>query len=235
MNYTRASARFVTPRGQSVKMTYRQDTNDWNTTYSCLTEDEYGLRELRLTGRALDIGGYTGGVTVALAVDNPELHVTVVEPVPDNLALIRENVEQNGVADRVTIIAGAVGTAEQRELTIHYGYTGSELAEHHAFVGNISLVQSEPDACPSDIPHEHVTVPVHSLASLLPADFVKIDCEGGEWAFLTGPVAEVPRWVGEWHPGTGHTQADFIALFPDYAMTFAGPLAGPQGFEAVRL
>ena len=137
--YEPRQERFTTPRNQPVTMWVRADTNDWNTLYSCLTGDEYGLRDLHLSGWALDVGAYTGGVTVALAMDNPELQVVAVEPVPGNVELLRLNLEANGLTDRVTVVEGAAGDGSK--VNIRYGYSGSELATHHAFVGNMSLLE----------------------------------------------------------------------------------------------
>ena len=66
--YTVTHGTFRTPRGRSVSLSYREDTNDYNALRSCLDEDEYRLAELTLTGTALDVGAHIGGVTVALAL-----------------------------------------------------------------------------------------------------------------------------------------------------------------------
>lgn len=194
IEYEVAEAHFWTPRGQPVTMAYRLETNDWNTHQSCLNEDEYRIGSLHLTGTAVDIGGYLGSETVALLVDNPDLHVITVEPLPENLALIRDNLALNGVADRCTLIAGAVGHGK---VTIHFRFTGSANDRHHAFVGN---------AYGSDAqgPHERVTYDALSVPDLLdrapsPVSFVKIDCEGGLWAVLDG-MTDVPLIAGEAEP-----------------------------------
>lgn len=187
--YELRQERFTTPRGKPVSMWVREGTNDWNTCQSCLTEDEYRIGGLHFTAEALDIGAYTGGVTVALLVDNPELHVTAVEPLPENLDLLRANLALNGVDDRCIVIPGAVGVGEVR---IHYRYTGSANDRHHAFVGN---------AYGSDAagPHQTVTYQGISFDELPVAEFVKIDCEGGLWAILH-EMTEVPRIAGEAEP-----------------------------------
>lgn len=237
--YGSASRDFRTPKGNTVTMTYRPDTSDWNTIWSCLPEDEYGLARLDLTGFAADIGGHIGGVTLALLADNPALHVIAIEAVPENAELLWNNVEANGFGDRATVINGAAGK-EAGTARIHYRYTGNETAEHHAFIGNIGLFPGfGPDNCPNEIPHEHADVPVVPLADLVDnrlLSFMKIDCEGGEWDFFDTEPANLRRLArihGEWHPTTGHTQADFTALLPGFEITYTGPEAGPQGFAAV--
>lgn len=187
--YEPKQAVFWTPRGQPVKMWVRGGTNDWNTTQSCLTEDEYRTKDLHLTGEAIDIGAYTGGVTVGLLVDNPELHVTAVEPLPENQDLILRNLAVNDLLDRCTLIRGAVGIGP---VTIRYRYTDSENDRHHAFVGNAYGSDAEGT-------HQSVTYQGTLFSELPKAEFVKIDCEGGLWAVLH-QMTEVPRIAGEAEP-----------------------------------
>lgn len=222
---------FRTPHGRSALMAYRVGTSDWNTLWACLNEDEYGFAARTLTGTVADVGAHIGGVTVGLALDNPELRVIAVEPVPDNAALLRENVEANGVGDRVTVIEGAAGG--KRPVNVWYGYTGSEAAEHHAFIGNCSLAY----ATDSKVKHETVRYakPVR-LSDLGDLSLVKIDCEGGEYAVLADEaVARIPTILGEWHPVRGKTQFNIVGLLGDtHDVTFSGPEAGPGGFVAVQ-
>ena len=232
MTYALASAEFRTPRGRSALMAYRQDTNDWNTLWACLNEDEYGLRD-RKVRTAVDIGAYIGGVTVGLALDNPDCRVIAVEPVPANVELLRTNVERNGLGERVTVLEGAAGGKEPVE--VRFGYRGSPTLEHHAFVGNSSLAYDN-----EVIDHDAVTydepITLSRIVELAGSiDLLKIDCEGGEYTFLDDPAAKsIPAIVGEFHPVRGKGQDDILALLPEHTVTFTGPEAGPGGFVAVR-
>lgn len=228
----RATANWTTPKHHFVQLTYRLETSDWNTISSVmLPHDEYGLAALDLCGRAADIGAHIGSVTIALLMDNPNLVVTAVEPIPDNVELLHENLERNGVADRCHVINAAVGKG--KSTIIRYGYTGTVSAEHHAYIGNSALVYPEDG---SDLPHKETKVPVLSLKELGPVGFVKIDCEGGEWGFLAGDVSGIGRIHGEAHPVLGHRapdMADILAATHD--VTFSGQNLdpGPCGFVAV--
>lgn len=229
---------FSTPRGRPVVMHLRIGTNDHNTLYSCLTEDEYGLKDLHLSGWALDVGAYIGGVTVALAVDNPDLRVLAVEPVPDNVSLLMDNLLENGCTDRVPVVEGAAGPPGESRLTVHYGYRGEEHLEHHAYVGNTTLA----DEYGGEAEHDTLDVPAYGLGFLLDQygidelALLKIDCEGGEWAFLADPaIVRAQRIVGEWHPTKGHVLGDMLALLDaTHEVVFTGPQSGPGGFSAVR-
>lgn len=192
LSYVMETKPFESPRGAPVVMAIRKDTNDWNTAFSCLNKDEYRIKGLHLSGTAIDIGGFSGAETIALLIDNPDLHVITVEPLPENLDLIRLNLEANGVGDRCALIAGAVGHGL---VTVHYRYTDSENDRHHAFVGN---------AYGSDAagPHQSITYRALSFRELVGdtnPPFVKIDCEGGLWAILD-EMTEVPLIAGEAEP-----------------------------------
>lgn len=232
VTYALTEGIFRTPRGLPVRFRYRLDTNDWNTLNACLTEDEYDLRGLALSGHAVDIGGYLGGVGIGLALDNPGLRVTILEPVPSNVELTRWAIEANGVTDQVTLLDCAAGGPADRTTVVSFGYRGEPHLEHHAFVGNTTLVYEYPDSHD----HDELEVACVSLGALGPIDFLKIDCEGCEWAVLTDPTtAHIARIHGEWHSVKGHTQGDLLALLgASHEVTFSGPVEGPGGFVAVR-
>jgi FkbM family methyltransferase len=239
IQYPELQTFWQTPRGRPCTLTIRQGTNDWNTVNATMgANDEYGLRGLHLEGLALDIGAYVGSVSIALALDNPGLRVVAVEAIGENADLIRRNAEQNGVADRVTVIHAAAAAPGVTTADVFWRGQGTENAEHHAFVGNSTLVYEH-----GDQNHETETVACVDLWSLTvpqtsryePLSFMKIDCEGCEWGVLTDPtVSEVPRIHGEWHNVLGKSQADLVALLPDHEVTFSGPEGGPGGFVAVR-
>lgn len=211
-----------TPAGHAAQFRYRELTNDWNVISSVTTGNEYDL-PIGLSGWAIDVGAHIGAVTVALALDNPKLHVIAVEPIPDNLFLLAQHIEANGLADRVVVIDGAAGTDGR----VVYGGEG-ESAEHHAFVGNNEWSLAAPGA-------SSLTAQCWSLSAILhrhkvrEVAFLKIDCEGCEWSFLADPaIAKVQRIHGEWHPPG--TFAQLGGLLPAHDVQ----AVGEHGFTAVR-
>ncbi len=228
--YEIEQGQFRTPAGHPVQMLYRRGTNDWNTLNATLDQDEYRLPRGQ-SGTALDVGGYLGSVGIALAKDNPELRVTIVEPVPPNADLIERNIDLNGLTDRVTLVRGAVGMGGE-SVDVWYGYRGNESVEHHAFVGNSTLAYDNA----GELAHETRTYEARGLGDFLPIDFLKIDCEGGEWAFLDSPkVGEVGTIVGEAHSVRGHKGGDITALLAaTHDVTLQGDAEGTCEFRAVR-
>lgn len=232
MTYSEAEEAWRTPNGKPIVFRYRRGTNDWNTVSACTTGDEYALRGLVVDGPVLDVGGYLGSVGISIAVDNPDAVVTIVEPVPDNARLIRYNADRNNVSDRVTVIEGAVGKGGEK-VDVWFGYIGTESAEHHAFVGNSSLAYDHG----GELKHDAVSYTARSIGELVGQglSFLKIDCEGGEWAFLHGPaLAKVNRIVGEAHAVRGHKGSDIVALLANtHDVTLSGDADGTCGFSAV--
>lgn len=232
LEYALADGTWHTPGGHPVTFRYREGTNDWNTITSIMApEDEYGLPR-DLSGVAVDVGAYIGGVAVALALDNPRLRVIAIEPVPPNADLTRHNAAANGAS--VEVFEGAVGDGGLA--SVWWGYRGSEALEHHAFVGNSTLAYDHG----GDMPHEETTYRSLTLASVVWQaggwiDWLKIDTEGAEWAFLASPAVEkVGTIVGEWHPVRGHEQGHMAELLlPTHRVAFTGPREGPGGFRAV--
>lgn len=243
--YDRVRFEFSTPHHAPVRFTIRGGTNDFNVCYSSCNEDEYGLANRAFSGVVWDLGAHIGAVAVALAVDNPFATVVAVEPVPDNCDLLWMNARDNGVEDRVHIVKAAAGPPGVTETQLHSGFRGSEMAIHHAFIGQTEVGNAQlADRWRGSTDHDITPARSHDFAALCqiagPPDFIKTDCEGAEfWFFKAKGVEDVPLIIGEWHnipldwEVTG-TQEDVIALLPNHDVTFSGPVAGPGGFVAVR-
>lgn len=195
-----------TPLGRRSTFTVREATNDDSVVWASNNGvgDEYAIPS-GLSGWAMDVGAHIGAVTVPLALDNPELRVIALEAVPANVELLRQNVRANGLVDRVDIVQGVAGRMGEPALC-HWGYTHDEgrdtdgYVSAHRFIANTWQDQA--------LPEEGGLMESVSLGELLDARgiaslaWLKIDCEGCEWAFLDSPaIGRVAYITGEYHSG----------------------------------
>lgn len=119
-------------------------------------DDVYGIRGKDLSGQTVvDIGAFVGDTAVAFGRAGARVHA--FEPSVGCCAFIRRNVEQNGVAERVTL--HAVGLSDKAMLIPRRGDTLK-------FVEGISYTLA-------NLPRG--------------VDILKIDCEGGEYHLLGDP------------------------------------------------
>lgn len=191
----------LTPGGRTARYSCRDRTNDADLVHAVVGFDEYKLAGRELDGLVIDVGAHIGTVTVAVALDYPEVTVIAVEPVAENFAQLCVNVRLNGLEGRVIRLASAAGAGVAARVA--YGFPGS-----HRYIGN------EQDDAAATLA---VDARCESLAGLLAlagceeAQLLKIDCEGCEWAFLADPiVGRVREIVGEVHRGDGADEFDRI-------------------------
>ena len=226
-----------TPHGRPARFIVRDGTSDLatvgatNRLWGNLV-DEYHLPS-GLSGWALDVGAHIGSVTVALLLDNPELRVVAIEAVPDNVELLRANLELNGVADRCVILAGAAWKG-RGSIDVEYGYTGSELAETHAYIGSVTPWLDAPGT------KRTATVPIVTLAAALTRTdgqgfvWVKTDCEGAEHVFFKGAaLRKVGTIEGEWHERDGSPESFAAQLSATHDVTWEQGIGGGP-FTAIR-
>lgn len=199
------------PRGRRIRIKVRPDTSDAATLHSTfwapgrILHDEYGLVDLHLTGWAIDVGAHIGSVAIALALDNTDLQVLAIEAVPENAALLAENVRLADVADRVHVIAAAAAGPGDRRLTIRYGPRDEfdrDEDDQSRYIGNLDRGHGRRGVTAS--------VPAVSLPGLLSEHhieevaYAKLDCEGCEWRFLATPAVARIRLIGGEYHTIGH-------------------------------
>ncbi|MFF5114029.1 FkbM family methyltransferase [Streptosporangium sp. NPDC000509] len=116
------------------------------------------------------------------------------EPVPENLAYLRRNVERNDLTGCVTVEPVAVG-ASAGELTVHL--SGEQSGKHSAAAANVGTSAGT------------ITMPMTSIDAYLadnrlgPPDIIKIDVEGYEGFVLQGAaqtLTALPTLLFELHP-----------------------------------
>lgn len=196
-----------TANGVLCTLLVREGTNDGAVCASTFGNDEYRLKGRSFSGWAMDVGCHVGSVTVALAADNPDLHVIAIDAVQDNVRMTALNASANGFDGRVHSVHGAAAPPGVSVATVEYAYTrvsgqSGAFTRENKYIGNVFRPASH-DQIDVGIREE---VPAFSLKDLLwmydvdELTFMKIDCEGGEWGFLSDPaVARVQEIIGEWH------------------------------------
>jgi FkbM family methyltransferase len=156
---------------------------------------EFVLRHLQLPDDAviLDVGANLGWYSLLLGRRFPRARIHAFEPEPRNLALLRENVARNGLAN-VTVHGAAV--AERVGTVQLYPYPEKNMGRHSVLPIH--------DAAP-------VAVPAVALDGFLAEQgipplrvgFVKIDIEGYEAVALRGArelLRAGPVWLCEFAP-----------------------------------
>jgi len=147
-----------------------------------LDDMAFVLHALRPTDVFVDVGANVGSYTV-LASKGVGARCVSFEPVPAAFATLRDNVLLNGVADRVELLAKAVG-AEDGKVSITVGYdTGNRVATPQDDARNTLTVD---------------LVALDSIPAAREACILKIDVEGFERAVLAGArkVLDNPNLLG---------------------------------------
>jgi FkbM family methyltransferase len=221
------------PKGNPAILYHREDTSDLSTIGSTWNlwgtlRDEYELQWLPpLTGTAIDIGAHVGSVAFALLADHPDLRVVAVEPLADNCAVMATTSEANGWTDRLEIIHGGIGKGKTVEIA--YDFAGDDYLRNHRYIGGMALGTTTE--------HQTETVTALRLRDLVPeagSPFLKVDCEGCEWALLADPaVAKVERIVGEGHPRDWLKRVH-KALDATHDINVIDDREGPGTFSAIR-
>jgi FkbM family methyltransferase len=167
----------------------------------------------------LDAGGNIGIYgCIGAAQLPPGGRLVTFEPVPQNLAYVRRNLDQNGLTDRVEVVQTALGP-QQGTVVIHLaaaGFTGSHSVAQ-ATVGSESTgSMTVPMTTIDDYVREH---------GLSPVDLVKVDVEGFDIAVLRGALrtlrADKPTLMVEYAPAllrnAGYDPIDLLEIvFSNY-------------------
>ena len=200
--------------------------------YEIFAEDCYRLEWLLgpLLDRPIqvvDIGGHVGTFACRLTQLHPKASVVSCEPSATTAGYLRRNAEQNGVSDRVAVYQRAVAATTGRAL-FHDNGGGSGL-NGLAAAGHASGPSTEVETIAFD----------EVIASApAPVDFLKIDCEGGEYDLVLGSSPSswdsVQRVVIEFHPVAGHGWPELRDFFAGVGL-IEQDAVGWQGYGCVWL
>ncbi len=213
---------FRTPRGGMVSMWCRPDTNDRMVAEACIQQDEYGTSREEAE-YVLDIGGHIGAWSVGYLRDHPDARAVIVEPLGMNVRLIKANLDENGLRDRARVVCGAFATDPSIGIRWDFQGRGPHPAMHR-FVGNQRMT--------SETQYQTTHAVGYTLADLQaiadgPFGLVKIDCEGGEVAFVGADLSRVGVIVGEFHIPIG-------PLYEHLSLTHLVAYQGGSDFGSFR-
>ena len=180
--------------GRKHPLLIRRNGYDWAVMQEIFVDQVYRV-DLTNVKHILDLGGNIGLAALSFAWNFPDAQICTVEPMPENLAILRRNVELNRAP--VQIVAAAVGTENGQAR-----FSVSEDPRRHS--ASVAVPTTD----------RLVDVNVLSVPSLMKLmdwediDLLKIDIEGGEKDLLSGQ----PSWlknvrciIGEGHAGVGYT------------------------------
>lgn len=177
---------FVKARGHELAVRPESGT-DWVVLDEVLVNDEYRLAKLPTgLGVVVDCGANIG-VFSALAAARTE-RLVLVEPVPENAAVARRNLELAGALEKAQVVEAALGANSQDTLTLWVTPGGP---------GCNSILRSQAALFGEPV---ELKVPTISIADLFErhgvtsCDLFKCDIEGAEYAaFEAAPIEVLQR------------------------------------------
>ena len=179
----RNRVREVGLRGE-IKIRYRLNKGDLHSIREIWFQQAYRLPFADPSGVLLDLGANIGMASLWLAKSYSFTQVIAVEPDPNNAALVRQNLELNGIAGQV--LEAAIGPKEAMAR-----FEFSELSNLGKLSENGTLVQMI-----------SVGTIIQKFAVTRFA-LVKVDIEGGEQELFDGPtqwLARTDAIIIEFHP-----------------------------------
>ena len=131
----------------------------------------------------VDIGANVG-VTALVLAQIPRAHVTCYEPDPENCALLRDNIERNGLRNVSVRQAAVAGSNGKLQFQLHAESTGGSLAGNGATSGAQTLTVDAVtlDRVLEESPNGEI-------------DLLKCDCEGGEYELLERFTPELAQRI----------------------------------------
>jgi FkbM family methyltransferase len=148
-------------------------------------------------GTLVDIGANIGTVTLDFMTRFPEIRVHAYEPHPATFAMLRANIESNGLAARVVTYPEAVG-GRSGVLALHAGGPSMQTTAYGA--GAAARAREE-----FRVPMVALDTVIERCVADGPIALVKIDAEGAEAEILEGAhpqaLKEIPQFVIEYHDG----------------------------------
>ncbi len=193
-----------------ISVVTRDGTCDSDVAHCCIVNDEYNLKSLARAGENfIDLGSYCGHASLLAA--SLGMNCVAVEPLPDNVEIIRDNIAANSFDALIRVIPKSIGSRP-----IFWNTLESEFSSAHRFVGNANGTKHDNNSL-----YQAEAVSLEEILNDLDSVLIlKTDCEGAEWdAFTQTPqeaLSKIKYIVGEFHQIDARTYADMVALLPAF-------------------
>lgn len=164
----------------------------WIIKETCLDRDyESNATSIQDGWTIIDIGAGLGDFAVSVAYAHPDCRVYAYEPFPESYRLLEENIKLNSVSN-VIAAPMAVG-ARSGEMTL---FTMGAAVQHTTTISSLATAIPVQGLCLDD---------VFAVNALSVCDFLKMDCEGGEFDILFNASAATLKKIRniclEYHDG----------------------------------
>lgn len=181
-----------------VKMIFRGGTGESTIQAQIMAEGEYThyfLKDIPNFSFVVDLGANTGVFAADLLSRNMRLRMLCIEPVTDNFALLKKNMETNGFLDRAHLLNCAAWSRSGTKIPIALDRTNT--GWHSAVMERASARFEEVD-----------TLSLKDILKNKKCDLLKVDIEGSEYEVLLNTddatFKLIDRVVMEVHPVKGH-------------------------------
>jgi FkbM family methyltransferase len=181
--------------------------------YEVFAEDTYQLKWflgplLERPIQVIDIGGHIGTFACSLAQVHSQATIQCFEPSATTAGFLRRNAAQNGFVDRITVY--------QRAVAAETGFAVFD--DNGGASGTNGLIGAGRDVASGTATKVETVAFDEAVASTsAPIDFVKMDCEGGEYDLTFGSSrdswASVQRLVLEYHQVEGQSWSKLRSWF----------------------
>jgi len=202
--------------GEPIPFYHRLDTTDRATIDSVVRYNEYNSDLFTYGSKDvfIDLGSHIGSWSVLMAVFNPMFKVYAYEALPENVEMIKRNIELNNLTNVFPFQKVISDSSEGKEI-IHYTDDSTKFGASHKFIGNTLGGQG-------------ATINVNKISinnifldnKIEHCKVVKTDCEGGEvFTFSTvtpETLQKIDYIIGEFHPRNNIGKDKFFSFFEPY-------------------
>jgi FkbM family methyltransferase len=191
-------------RRSGLRFPVRGRMDVWVIKEICLDHDyERAGEPLQHGWTVVDIGAGIGAFVIDAAARHPDSRVYGFEPSPESFALLERAIALNGVGN-VRVFEWAVGSHTGRSWL---DVSAPEAVTHHlATESHSGTDQIEVTEVTLEEALRHLGLPQ--------CDFLKIDCEGAEYAILLAAggdtLARIHRICLEYHDGPAHQHRELV-------------------------